>query len=668
MNSPQKNYALIAVGSCPTFPQGLCYAIPENLKDDITIGIIVRIPLGKRIELGVIILLSPVPLLLPEDFDLSAIKEIISIESQEFILDEQSLLLFKRTAQYYFYSTGSLIFDSMPKISKSKQLPLFQEGLNLPWPFHLTPEHHDIITKISQDALIPIKYEKYLIHGVTGSGKSFIFYELIKKVLKENKTIQFLVPEINLTPQFVKLFSNYVDVPVYLFHGSLTPKEKFLIWKYFQQDETPKILIGARSSVFVPIKNLGMIIIDEEHEAAYKQDSYCTYHAREVSILKAKIFQVPVVMASATPSISSYFSCKNYFTLKKRYKDSPMAKIQLATCEKDENSPLWPITGEIKDEIQKVLDLQYQVLIFVNQLGHASFIKCIQCAYNFECINCSVKLRYFKTKKVLKCHICNWQREMPQVCPNCSCENLMHKGFGTERIQTLMEGLFPDYKIGRFDRDELKNIASINNQLEKFHNQELNILIGTQMMAKGHNFLKVGLVLVLGIDSLLNRPQLNSSELAYSLLHQLAGRAGRFVNKEKDFESKVIIQTMDPQNPIFTQWEDFDAFYKRELSIREMVKLPPYAFMVSISWGHKQSQIAFESAIGSKKFMERFANLQRIHFLGPMAQNVEKKQNYFYFELQIVSTSYPDLVYCVDRYRKEYKNKSMVQVQIIMDP
>lgn len=665
------SYAYIAV-HYPSFENGLCYKIPDALKESLKVGHIVQVPLGFRKSIGVILELAHQPINLPENFNLALVKNIECISCETFILDEQTLGLMKKTASYYHYSLGLFILETLPKFNnKILPLPKGQQGQNQSWPYSLSNNHKEIIDSILSDIYANLGCQKYLIHGVTGSGKSFIFFHLIQEILRAKKVVQFLVPEINLTPQFVNFFSQYLDVPVYVYHGTMSPKDRAKIWQFFQNDLSPKILIGVRSSIFVPIAQLGLIIMDEEHEQAFKQDSHCNYHTREVAFIKAKIHNVPFVMGSATPSVTSFYLCKErkptrgkYFALKERFGNVEMPAIELVPHNTEYDAPIWPLTQEIIDQMNRVLDTKLQVLVFVNKLGHSSFIKCFKCGFNFECVHCSVKLRYFKIKNILKCHLCNWTRTMPESCPQCGCINLAHRGFGTERIESVIKENFMAHKIGRFDRDELKNIKSIQGRLDEFHAGELDILIGTQMMAKGHNFLKVGLVVVLGMDGHMNRPDFFALEQAYQLLHQVSGRAGR----TDVGVSKVLVQTMDPNNPIFLHWKEFDTFYIQELKIRSTAMLPPYTFMCTLYWGHKNEKLAMESALLAHKFLMQYKCKNLTRFLGPRAMFVEKKLGFFYWELQILAADSVELSQLVDLYRKDgYVNKN-VSLNIVRDP
>ena len=600
-------------------------------------GDLVSIPLGpRRTEKGCVLNQRPCD---EVDFD---VKEISSpLESLR--LDAELLSLLSWMSLYYHYPLGKLIFDTVPFCEKSQQRkrPLkIQNGLGHPLPFTLNSSQQEITKKISKN-LTP-EYSSHLIHGVTGSGKTAVYLRLIQEVLARGDSVLFLLPEINLTAQSLDFFKSHLNVPLFCYHGSLTTPAKFALWSFLQKDDTPKIVVGARSALFLPIKRLKLIVVDEEHDLSFKQDDRCPYHARNVAMKKAQLGHIPIILGSATPSTDTLMlfekNPQNYHRMTSRIEGSALPQIQLIDIreKRDEKkpSPHWPLSSGAVAEISLALAKREQVLIFINRLGYAQYLQCRACGHQFFCPNCSVPLKYFKAKNQVQCSHCEYKASPPMACPSCDNVNLLQKGFGTEKIQEVVQGLFPDRAIERFDREDLTTVKKIEARLNEFHQGKIDVLVGTQMLSKGHNFRRVNLVLLLGLDALLSYPDFRAREKVFQQISQVSGRSGRFGKR-----GKVLLQTFMPEAKIYADIKEnkVDSFYQEELSLRKEFHYPPFVRMAIIYLHARSSeQVGLDakklkqlihSAMASNK--ETAQHFKAVEIYGPRACSIEKRAGQF---------------------------------------
>lgn len=633
---------------------------------EVVVGQLVEVPLGKRSEFGCVISINEKSEDLTIDEDkIKSVKEVISI-----VLNPNELALYHWISHYYHYSLGQLIYDCLPHFMKRPRPLELTMGEGQDFEFEPNEDQKKTI-----EAILPIKhFERFLIHGVTGSGKTLIYLKLIQEKIKEGKSVLFLLPEINLTPQFVATFAKYLDGPVISYHSELSDSQKFQIYQMARNNSEPMLILGVRSSVFIPLKNLGLIIIDEEHDTSFKQDDRCPYNARDVASKKAQLENVPIVLGSATPSLETYYHFhhlkqENLFELRQRAGGAYLPTIELVDA-RDKNTgeeDIWPLTPRSVEILREAVQRDEQVLVFVNRLGFASYIQCRSCGEQFFCPNCSVTLRYFKKKNELQCQHCDYKEPMVQSCHNCGCMTLIQKGFGTEKLSSVLGELFPEKKIERFDRDEIKTFSQLQSRLADFHQGEIDILVGTQMLSKGHNFEKVKLVLILGIDNQLNFPDFRSSERVYQTLTQVAGRAGRYSQ-----DGRVIIQTLAPENPLFETVKDhsFDGFYQSELDIRKICQCPPFQKIALIHFNSR-----FQDRVTShvRKQGEILRHLIEHHFpaviiLGPRQAMVEKKMNQFSWNILLKSTNPMQLHNLLKTFELNYQIENSISYKVDVDP
>lgn len=633
---------------------------------DLAVGTLVRVPLGKRIIDGCVLRES-----FETDVDEKKIKTIQSVATSFFITKEECDL-YEWMANYYHYPLGQLIFDILPKSLKRPRKLNFKIGLAGATNFDLNEKQREVVEKIKSIGLFG--FNKFLIHGVTGSGKTLIYLEIIKKILSEKKSVLFLLPEINLTPQFLKTFEDHLDVSIYSYNSSISNSDKFGLWKLLQEDSSCKLVIGVRSSVFLPIKNLGLIIVDEEHDQSFKQDDRCTYNARDVAIKKASLEKIPILLGSATPMVETYkafIQTPHYFALRERALSSKLPALVLMDMRQGKKTEirqkLWPLNEESIFKIKKSLEKKEQVLVFVNRLGFASYLQCNSCGHQFACPNCSTNLKYFKKRSILSCQTCEYKSPAPEMCPECMNIQLSPRGFGTEKIYDVLKEVFSEKIIARFDRDEIKTFKKLEETLALFHSGKIDVLVGTQMLSKGHNFKNVNLVIILGIDSQLNFPDFRSNERVYQTLAQVSGRAGRF---GKDAE--VLVHTLAPENKIFTYLKNhsFDDFYKDEIPMRTMCSSPPESKLILFYFnGKNQSEVIKESTEEGMKLKDLVKkHFPRVEILGPRPSMIEKKVNKFTWSLMIRSKEINQLHNLVNTFKNNYKPSRGISLKIDVDP
>ena len=659
--------ARIAV-NYPLKNNGLLYYYEGELQR----GQVVQVPLGKRKEFGCVISLDELESKDYLETPKEKIKSILNIVPDS-KLQETELQLFEWMASYYHYSLGQVIFDCLPnELKRPRALDkTLGEGKDLEF---VPNTRQKYITEEIRKGLIG--FNRYLIHGVTGSGKTAVYMDLIKKTLETGKSVLFLLPEINLTPQFTTTFSRYLNASILSYHSELSNSQKYQIWQMARANKEPTLILGVRSSVFIPLNNLGLIVIDEEHDTSFKQDDRCPYNARDVASKKAQLLNIPIVMGSATPSVESFSAFhsesgkKNLFEIRERAGNAFLPSVELIDAREkvDKELDIWPLIPKSVTAIREALSRNEQVLVFVNRLGFANYMQCRACGHQFNCPNCSVTLRFYRRKNILACNHCEYKEPLPNQCPKCSCLTLTHKGFGTEKIQDVLVKLFPEKVIERFDREEIKTFKQLEERLDAFHNGKVDLMVGTQMLSKGHNFEKVKLVLILGIDSQLNFPDFRSSERVYQTLTQVSGRAGRYSQ-----DGRVLIQTLNPENKLFdiVKNHDFDLFYQEELKIRELCECPPFKRLAMIHFSSRFQEKLIphvSEQVGPMLRSLIASNFPEVTILGPRPAHIEKKSNQFSWSILLKSKDLSQLHNLLKTFENNYKSLSSVSYKIDIDP
>ena len=480
------------------------------------------------------------------------------------------------------------------------------------------------------------QYPPFLLQGITGSGKTEVYLQIIQGALDMEKTAIVLVPEISLTPQMTERFIARFGDKVAILHSGLSNGEKYDEWRKVERGDA-QVVVGARSAIFAPLKNLGVIIIDEEHEASYKQDSNPRYHARDVALLRAQYNQAALVLGSATPSLESRARAGKgvYQHLRLTQRANPLASIpqvQLIDFRdyigQNETSNFTP---PLIEAIQDRLDKKEQVVLMLNRRGYSSFVMCRECGTVDTCPNCDISLTLHMDTKTMNCHYCGFSKEIPHVCPNCQSRSIRYYGTGTQKAYDELAELFSDARILRMDVDTTRKKGSHQALLEQFGKGEADILLGTQMIAKGLDFPNVTLVGVLNADTALNLPDFRSSERTFQLLTQVAGRAGR---AEK--AGQVLIQSYNPQHYAirFAKDQDYEGFYAYEMGIRRQLGYPPYYFTIGITLSHKKEEEVLRRAYEVVEILRSGLSDASI-ILGPTPKPIARTHNLYHYQILI---------------------------------
>lgn len=477
------------------------------------------------------------------------------------------------------------------------------------------------------------KSDTFLLYGVTGSGKTEVYMDVIEKVLNSGKTAIMLVPEIGLTPQIVgKFISRFGDV-ISVLHSKLSDSERYDEYRKITNGES-KIVIGTRSAIFVPFNNIGVIIIDEEHTSSYKQDNNPRYSAINVAEWRSKYHNCPLVLGSATPSLESFAKAGNHvyklLSLTERAGGSVLPNVNIVDMKEEVKKGNFILSDMLKNKISEVLSKSEQAIILLNRRGYSSTISCRECGYVYKCPNCDITYTYHKSSNNLKCHYCGYSMVLPNKCSICGSDNLKDYGLGTEKLEETLNSLY-NARIVRMDVDTTSKKGQHQKIIDDFGEHKYDILIGTQMIAKGLDFPLVTLVGVVSIDSSLTSPDYRASENTFQLLSQVSGRAGRSESK-----GEVIIQTFNPDHYAITlaKNHDYIDFYKEEMKIRKMLKYSPYYYMVLVSITSKDYELGFKEANKIGSYIRNNINEDSI-VLGPTMANMFKVNNIYHYQIII---------------------------------
>ena len=480
-----------------------------------------------------------------------------------------------------------------------------------------------------------------LLHGVTASGKTEVYFKLIDDCIKSGKNVLFLAPEIALASQLTKrLAKKFGTEDVAIWHSSISDGERYDVWQKLYKNEI-KILAGARSAVFAPLKNIGLIIIDEEHESAYKQTSPTPrYDAKVVANKLAEFHNCPLLLGSATPDISTYYravNTNNLFEMKKRFNDAKVPPVTVINMQEYGRAAYKNVISiPLQNAIKETLEKKQQVILLINRRGFSTFTQCKACGHVVECPNCAIPMIWHSKDQMLKCHYCNHAQYFPDFCPECGSDALKNSGTGTQKIEQYIKDLFPEHNIERIDSDILVRKGEHVRLLEKFQNGEIDILVGTQMIAKGLDNPNVTLVGVISADASFNLPDFRASERGFQLLTQVAGRAGR-----GEFAGKVYFQTYNPDYYALAsaKSQNYDEFYATEIVAREEFDYPPFSqiirLILSSANNFRAEKSAQEIALRLCTMVEKFGISERLEVLGPTPCVIERINGMYRFQLLI---------------------------------
>lgn len=698
------------------------YAVPDELSSSIQEGIRVLVPFGKQTLEGFVLEIKD-----SSDVEL---KEIISVVDQDIVLNDELLLLGKEMQKATLSTLISTYQVMLPKALKAKAgssvskkyhifyqlcdstyvgtslpqrkiLELFSSQDTIPREELLSISSSALSTLVDKNVLVPIKKEDYrlkyevledhkkvltsaqqsvvdavihdekhlpfLLFGVTGSGKTEVYMHIIEHVLQQGKTAIILVPEISLTPQMVEQFTNRFGNQIAALHSALSEGEKYDEWRRIARGEA-NIVIGARSAIFAPLKNIGVIIMDEEHSDSYKQgDKNPRYHARDVAIWRGKYHACPVLLGSATPSLESMARAQKgvyqLLTLKERVNGKSLPSVEIIDMNRESKQSSSHITQTLLMEICHCIEKEEQAILFLNRRGFSTFVTCKNCAETIKCPNCDITLTYHKSNRMLRCHYCGYATPLPKKCPNCGEDALSDLGVGTEKIEEELHHLLPSARVLRMDVDTTSRKGAHKKMIEAFRNHEYDILLGTQIVAKGLDFENVTLVGVINADTSLNIPDFRSSENTFSLLSQVAGRSGRSAKA-----GKVYIQTFNPDHYAisYVKHHDYLGFYKEEMQIRRKLGYPPFYYLCYLKISGKDMNYIFQEAVKIKKSLER--NLVHTIILGPTSLAIFKVNNIFRYGIILKYKKEESLRVVLSKIQNHYKTNTKIRVDIDFNP
>lgn len=520
--------------------------------------------------------------------------------------------------------------------------PYGDKTLHATMPKQLTPEQQRAVEQIDQ-AITAKNATTFLLEGVTGSGKTEVYLQAIAHALSQGRSALMLVPEISLTPQMVQRVKERFGKDVAMLHSALSDGERYDEWRRIERKEA-KVVVGARSAIFAPLDDLGLIIIDEEHEASYKQEDMPRYQARDVALWRGKHHNCPVVLGSATPDLATRARAQKgvyqQLDLTKRINGSSLPQVTLVDMrEAVKTAPAPDFSQVLLDQITERLARKEQVVLMLNRRGYSSFVLCRDCGFVLKCPNCDVSLTLHMDTHSMKCHYCGHEEAIPNRCPSCDSKKIRYYGTGTQKVQAELEKLLPKARILRMDVDTTRKKGAHERLLAKFGAHEADILLGTQMIAKGLDFPEVTLVGVLNADTALSLPDYRSSERTFQLLTQVSGRAGR-----ADKTGQVVIQTYNPEHYAIQLAcrQDYEQFFFYEMNLRHLNNYPPYYYTIKITVSAKSEAEAAKESFAIKKGLDQCLSPQAL-VLGPTPSSILKIKNRFYYQLVIKYKQEPAL-------------------------
>lgn len=516
-------------------------------------------------------------------------------------------------------------------------------------------------------------FSPFLLHGVTGSGKTEVYLAAMEEALKNGGSAIYLVPEISLTPQLLaRVYSRFPGVPVAVLHSSIPEAARFDQWVLIRRGDA-RIIVGARSAVFAPCPDLKLLIVDEEHDPSYKQEDRMRYNARDLAILRAQQNSATIVLGSATPGIHSFRAARSgrleYLPLTKRVEGRTFPSMDLVDMreEKDEKGRVPALSARLRKAIGETLETGGQALIFLNRRGFNTFINCRNCGYVFKCRNCSVSLVLHAAEKKLKCHYCNYSETNPGKCPQCGGNGLVKSGAGTERLEQELSALFPSARVGRMDRDTTSRKGSHAKILNSFANREIDILVGTQMIAKGHDYPNIHLVGVVSVDNTLNMPDFRAAERCFQLLTQVSGRGGR-----GDVPGRVIVQTFNPghHSIIQSMENDYEGFYTEEIKLRRELGYPPFSRLIGLEITSLNRDRAVQGAESLGKAAGEICRREGragISALGPVEAPISKVKNRYRWKMLVKGANVSTLHEAVRELLSRVPEKGF-EIRVDVDP
>ncbi len=601
------------------------YLPPQDTQTPITRGMRVKVPFGRQHRIGIVMGIAD-----SSELPLEQLKAITEVCDTEDLFPPSLCDFIEKTAQYYHHPIGEVAFSSVPqsiRLGKTKKTDL---------PLQTTQQSKAplVLNKAQEDALTAIlaqqnTFSAFLLQGITGSGKTEVYLQAVEAILKQQKQVLILVPEISLTPQTHTRFVERFGSKVGLFHSKMTPSARSGLWLQVRQQQV-SVVIGTRSALFLPFMALGLIVIDEEHDASFKQQEGFRYSARDMGVVRAKMANCPIILGSATPSFESLYNVEigKYQGLNLPQRATQTTLPTTTLLDVRHNKLEAGLSNALLARIEKSLQEKKQVLLFINRRGFSPVFMCYDCGWFAHCDRCDARLTYHQKKQLLVCHHCSHQRKMIEDCPECQAKELHPVGQGTERIEEFLQSHFPTTSIARIDSDVTKKKGSLETLLEKAQSNEAQLLIGTQILAKGHHFPHLGLVAIVDADGGLFSVDFRSVERMAQLLIQVGGRAGRVHDA-----GEVIIQTFHPEHPLLQPilQQDYQKLANTLLAERKQNHLPPYSHMALIRAQGHQPELAQHALNEIRIALSQLPN--EVSILGPVPAPMAKRQGQFRYQL-----------------------------------
>ena len=597
-------------------------------KEKVGIGSRVKVPFGNKKVTGIVL----------SHKDKSSFKKLREVEEvidHEVLLSKEILEFLSWSANYYHHPIGEVLSNAIPKNLRNGKPAVIKKPSEvhdkvLLNNFELTTEQNFAINEVLKSSS---EFNGFLLHGVTGSGKTEVYLSITEQLLKQGKQVLVLVPEIGLTPQMISRFEQRIKDRVVAVHSQLNDTQKQDAYLMAKGGDA-KVILGTRSAIFTPIPNLGLVIVDEEHDSSFKQQSNFRYSARDLSFMRAKFANVPLILGTATPSLETL---KNVIekklvrlTLTSRPGEAIMPSVDLIDMRSQPSEPLSkPLIARIKHH----LSTGKQVMLFINRRGYAPIYYCTECDWQSECTSCDSKLVYHRSINRLKCHHCGLEKSPESSCPSCNSHELKILGYGTERLEENLESFFPSTEVIRIDRDTTRKKKAFATHLKKINSGEPCVIVGTQMLAKGHDFSNLAFVGILDVDVGLMSTDFRATEHLAQLLVQVSGRCGR-----GNYKGEVNIQTRYPNHPIFNYVKDsrYIEYAKALLTERKDTKLPPFAHQALICANAKNKNSA-ESFLTEAAQLINSIEIESVEVWGPVPGVIERKSDYYYFNLYLQS-------------------------------
>lgn len=659
--------------------QGFTYSYipPEKEKPELVpeIGKRAEIMFGNKKTQGFIInIQDTIPANCP--VEPGKIKPIKRVIDKEPLFGKELIEMANWVSRYYLCTLGEAVFSMIPSGRRETSAGGFgfEEEVGQKKRNELSSEQAQAVEEILSASGLLNRFAPrnddvssffHYLYGPTGSGKTEVFLSLAEKILETGKGVIYLVPEIGLTAQVVQSVRERFGNTAAVLHSGLTPSQRLTEWHRIMHKEA-RVVVGARSAVFAPVPDLGLIIIDEEHDGSYKSGNNPRYHARQVAMHRCTTQKIPLLMGSATPSVEAWYGMQTgsiiRHTLTKRLAGGQMPHISCIDLSYFPSDGC--ISKPLEEQINKTLEKKHQVILFMNRRGFTHFFRCNQCGFELKCKNCSVPLTYHKVENRLRCHYCGWSTFPPESCPQCGSFDIGSSGFGTEFIEAETRAKFPNARIVRLDTDVLKNKEELITTLEDFRNGKYDIMLGTQMVAKGLNFPKLELVGVILADAGLHMPDFRAGERTFSLITQVAGRAGRYFP-----DGKVIVQTYSPgKGPVlFACQNRIEDFYGTELAEREMLDFPPFSRLLRLVFRSFNKTLAAETARDAVRILSDGAP-RGMEIIGPAECPIEKINSSWRYQILLKGSSIIPLQTAARKLLFDYTHNQNVYIEYDVDP